>query len=88
MLRRLFRRSGQSAAPTQPCSKARPRKARLPTQSCAVSQRRRACGKWKLKVDVSSIDLSRITSNPVGLSVELPDGSSAVSRSTTRSVDR
>jgi hypothetical protein len=35
-----------------------------------------SCGKWKVKVDVSSIDLSQITSNPIGLSVELPDGSS------------
>lgn len=34
------------------------------------------CGKWKLKADVSNIDLSRITSNPVALTVELPDGSS------------
>jgi len=36
----------------------------------------RSCGKWKVKVDVSNIDLSQITSNPVGLSVELADGSS------------
>jgi hypothetical protein len=34
-----------------------------------------SCGKWKVKVDVSNIDLSQITSNPVGLSVDLPDGS-------------
>ncbi len=35
-----------------------------------------SCGKWKLKLDTSHIDLSQITSSPVALTVELPDGSS------------
>ena len=35
-----------------------------------------SCGKWKLRLDASNMDLSGITSSPVALTVELPDGSS------------
>jgi hypothetical protein len=47
-----------------------------------------SCGKWKVKVDVSSIDLSRVTSNPIGLSVELPDGSSRCVEVDNAAIDR
>jgi hypothetical protein len=34
-----------------------------------------SCGKWKLKLDASNMDLSGITSGPAALEVELHDGS-------------
>ncbi len=47
-----------------------------------------SCGKWKLKLDASNMDLSSITSSPVALTVELPDGSSKCVEVNNAVVDR
>lgn len=47
-----------------------------------------SCGKWKVKMDVSNIDLSQITSNPVALTVELPDGSAGCVEVDNAAIDR
>jgi hypothetical protein len=46
------------------------------------------CGKWKLKLDVSKADLSQITSNPVAVTVELPDGSAGCVEIDNAAIDR
>ncbi len=47
-----------------------------------------ACAKFKLKVDVSNADLSSITSNPIALSIRLPDGSSGCAEVGNAAIDR